>query len=163
MNTQFRMILFSFLGNGSLISEALRHYQRLERQNDGEISTRKLDKQNRRHYHHHQQQQQQQVNECKSTSADKIKLTTTVKKHFDPIQLRRKQCSSTLIDEETPKQIMTNPNLFSPSSSSGFRSHSDTSSNDELEIIGKRANVIKEIFKTEYDYLRHLKNLVNVS
>ena len=47
------MILFSFLGNGSLISEALRHYQRLERQNDGEISTRKLDKQNRRHYHHH--------------------------------------------------------------------------------------------------------------
>ncbi|CAF5013852.1 unnamed protein product, partial [Rotaria socialis] len=43
--------------NASLISEALRHYQRLERQNDEEISTRKLDKQNRRNYQH--------VKECK--------------------------------------------------------------------------------------------------
>ena len=38
------------LGNASLISEALRHYQRLERQNDEETSTKILDKQNRRHY-----------------------------------------------------------------------------------------------------------------
>jgi hypothetical protein len=45
-------ILFFVLGNASLISEALRHYQRLERHNDGEISTRELDKQNRRHYQH---------------------------------------------------------------------------------------------------------------
>ena len=47
-----------FLGNASLISEALRHYQRLEHQNGGgETSTKKLDKQHRRHYQH--------VNECK--------------------------------------------------------------------------------------------------
>ena len=43
-------IFFLFLGNASLISEALRHYQRLERQNDGETSTKKLDKHNRRHH-----------------------------------------------------------------------------------------------------------------
>jgi hypothetical protein len=48
--------VFAFLlGNASLISEALRHYQRLERQHvddDGalvEMSRRKLDKQHRRH------------------------------------------------------------------------------------------------------------------
>jgi len=51
------LYIYLFLGNASLISEALRHYQRLERQNDGETSTRKLDKQNRRHY--------QNVKECK--------------------------------------------------------------------------------------------------
>jgi hypothetical protein len=27
----------------------------------------------------------------------------------------------------------------------------------------KRANVIKEIYKTEHDYLGHLKNLIDVS
>lgn len=55
----------------------------------------------------------------------------------------------------------------------GFRSNSHSSSNqtssacDDVEIskenLLKRANVIKEIYKTEYDYLGHLKNLVDVS
>jgi len=31
------------------------------------------------------------------------------------------------------------------------------------QIDVKRANVIKEIYKTEHDYLCHLKNLVEVS
>ena len=46
---------FSFgLGNGSLISEALRHYQRLERQQQKSmtIKTSSIDKQNRRHHPH---------------------------------------------------------------------------------------------------------------
>ncbi len=97
---------------------------------------------------------------------------TTNHHHFDPIQLRRKQCSSTLIDEELP--------IISNSSSSsglnynivylikkkifslriGFRSDS---SNEENESVNQRANIIKEIYKTEYDYLGHLKNLVDVS
>ncbi|CAF1134148.1 unnamed protein product [Rotaria sp. Silwood1] len=155
--------------NSSLISEALRHYQRLERQNDGEISTRKLDKQNRRHYQH--------VKECKfrpivieQAVTQKLKPTTN-NHHFDPIQLRRKQCSSTLIDEDLP--IISNCNLnylSSPcSSSSGFRSHSHSLSNqtssvnNDIEISNenliKRTNIIKEIYKTEYDYIGHLKNL----
>ncbi|UJR09777.1 hypothetical protein I4U23_014004 [Adineta vaga] len=148
--------------NASLISEALRHYQRLERQNDGETSTRKLDKQNRRHYQH--------VNECKFRPlviehAVTHKIQPTTNHHFDPIQLRRKQCSSTLIDEDLP--ILSNPNFLSPSSSSsGFRSDSHSSSNpasptiDETENLNKRTNIIKEIYKTESDYLGHLKNLV---
>ncbi|CAF1373512.1 unnamed protein product [Rotaria sordida] len=160
--------------NSSLISEALRHYQRLERQNDGEISTKKLDKQNRRHYQH--------VKECKfrpigiqQAVTQKIKPTTNNNNnhHFDPIQLRRKQCSSTLIDEDLP--IISNSNLnylSSPySSSSGFRSNSHSLSNqtssvsDDIEIskenLIKRGNIIKEIYKTECDYLGHLKNLVD--
>ncbi|CAF1294728.1 unnamed protein product [Adineta steineri] len=152
--------------NASLISEALRHYQRLERQNDGETSTKKLDKQNRRHYQH--------VNECKfrpvvieNAVTHKIKPTTNHHHHhFDPIQLRRKQCSSTLIDEDFP--ILYNSNLPSlSSSSSGFQSHSHSSSNqtsstnDEIENLNKRGNIIKEIYKTESDYLGHLKNLVD--
>lgn len=103
------------------------------------------------------------------------------------MQLRRKQCSSTLIDEDLP--ILSDPNLFSPSSSSsgrsataslavvdndarfrslGFRSDSRSSSNptspkhDEPETVTKRANIIREIYKTESDYLGHLKNLVEV-
>ncbi|CAF4579696.1 unnamed protein product, partial [Rotaria sp. Silwood2] len=163
--------IFFCLGNSSLISEALRHYQRLERQNDEETSTRKLDKQNRRHYQH--------VKECKFRPivieqgvTQKIKATTT-NHHFDPIQLRRKQCSSTLIDEDLP--IISNCNLnylSSPcSSSSGFRSNSHSLSNqtssvsDDIDISNenliKRTNIIKEIYKTEYDYLGHLKNLVD--
>jgi hypothetical protein len=56
------------LGNASLISEALRHYQRLERQNDGETSTIKnSDKQNRRHYQH--------VKECKFSLTQKLKVS----------------------------------------------------------------------------------------
>ncbi|CAF1128972.1 unnamed protein product [Rotaria magnacalcarata] len=154
--------------NASLISEALRHYQRLERQNDEEVSTRKLDKQNRRNYQH--------VKECKfqpivieQTVPQKIKPTTN--HHFDPIQLRRKQCSSTLIDEDLPIISNSNLNCFSSSSSSGFRSNSHSLSNqilstsDDVEILNenfiKRSNIIKEIYKTEYDYLGHLKNLVD--
>lgn len=34
---------------------------------------------------------------------------------------------------------------------------------DENENLNQRANVIKEIYKTESDYLGHLKNLVDVS
>ncbi|CAF4437470.1 unnamed protein product, partial [Rotaria sp. Silwood2] len=101
-----------------------------------------------------------------------LKATTT-NHHFDPIQLRRKQCSSTLIDEDLP--IISNCNLnylSSPcSSSSGFRSNSHSLSNqtssvsDDIDISNenliKRTNIIKEIYKTEYDYLGHLKNLVD--
>ena len=32
-----------------------------------------------------------------------------------------------------------------------------------MECVNKRANIIKEIYKTEYDYLGHLKNLIDVS
>jgi hypothetical protein len=32
-----------------------------------------------------------------------------------------------------------------------------------MENLNQRANIIKEIYKTEYDYLGHLKNLVDVS
>lgn len=125
--------------------------------------------------------------------------TTNHHRHFDPIQLRRKQCSSTLIDEDIP--ILSNRNLqclsASSSSSSGFRSsnYSRSSSIQTSSLVGcitntdhpgyanivaiessnlwystkvcqvdlKRANVIKEIYKTEHDYLGHLKNLVDVS
>jgi hypothetical protein len=52
-------ICFLFLGNAALISEALRHYQRLENENNGERiiekSARKSEK-HRRHYH---------IKECK--------------------------------------------------------------------------------------------------
>ncbi len=51
---------FLFLGNASLISEALRHYQRIENENHGERiiekSTKKSDKQHHRHHH---------IKECK--------------------------------------------------------------------------------------------------
>ena len=78
---------------------------------------------------------------------------TTNLRPFDPIQLRRKQCSSTLIDEDLPR-------MSHSSSSSGFRSHSST---DDFECVHPRTNIIKEIYKTEYDYLGHLRNLVEVS
>ena len=78
---------------------------------------------------------------------------TTNHRTFDPIQLRRKQCSSTLIDEDLPR--ISNGS----SSSSGFRSHS---SNEDLENGQQRTNIIKEIYKTEYDYVGHLRNLVEV-
>jgi hypothetical protein len=32
-----------------------------------------------------------------------------------------------------------------------------------MENLNQRTNIIKEIYKTEYDYLGHLKNLVDVS
>jgi len=115
--------------------------------------------------------------------------------HFDPIQLRRKQCSSTLIDEDIPILCNRNLHCLSASSSSGFRSNSRSSSIQTSSLVGcitntdhpsyanivaiessnlwysskvcqvdlKRANVIKEIYKTEHDYLGHLKNLVDVS
>ena len=90
------MFFFS-LGNAALISEALRHYQRLENENHREKSSRKSDKQHRRHYH---------IKECKirpiivqQAVTHKIRSTSH---HFDPIQLRRKQCSSRLIDEDIP-------------------------------------------------------------
>lgn len=46
-------LIFFVLGNAALISEALRHYQRLENENQEEkiIPTKKSDKQQRRHYH----------------------------------------------------------------------------------------------------------------
>jgi hypothetical protein len=44
--------LIRLIGNGTLISEALRHYQRLENETNGG----KSDKQHRRHYH---------IKECK--------------------------------------------------------------------------------------------------
>ncbi|CAF4341626.1 unnamed protein product, partial [Adineta steineri] len=63
--------------------------------------------------------------------------------HFDPIQLRRKQCSSTLIDEEIP--IISNRNLnclttSSTSSSSGFRSNSRSSTIQTSSLVGCIAN-----------------------
>ncbi|UJR36306.1 hypothetical protein I4U23_029034 [Adineta vaga] len=205
-NTMFMLDNHQLFGNGTLISEALRHYQRLENDNQGERirekTTRKSDK-HRRQY---------QIKECKirpiivhQAVTHKIKPTSH---HFDPIQLRRKQCSSTLIDEEIP--IRTNRHLTclastsSSSSSSGFQSHSHSPSIPTSSLVGclantdipvyanvvtiessklnwsnqqgwypsndvrvkpctdnfKRANVIKEIYKTEHDYLGHLKNLV---
>ena len=56
----------------------------------------------------------------------------------------------------------------------GFRSNSHSLSNpasssacDNIETskesLIKRANIIKEIYRTEYDYLGHLKNLVDVN
>ena len=51
--------IFIFLGNASLISEALRHYQRLENESNGEAIIEKLTKKpdkNRHHYH---------IKECK--------------------------------------------------------------------------------------------------
>ncbi len=99
---------------------------------------------------------------------------TTNHHHFDPIQLRRKQCSSTLIDEELP--IISNSSsssglnfrsvlfAWSNQESIGFRSDSSNQTNDdEIESVNQRANIIREIYKTEYDYLGHLKNLVDVS
>ncbi|CAF2117751.1 unnamed protein product [Rotaria magnacalcarata] len=222
-NTRFMHDHHQLIGNASLISEALRHYQRLENENNGETNlpklTRKSDK-HRRPYH---------IRECRirpiivqQAVTHKLKSTSH---HFDPIQLRRKQCSSTLIDEEIP--IISNRNLHclaasSSSSSSGFRSNSRSSSIQTSSLAGcianteipmyanvvtiessklvdnildgnktpklwynrnelyqdgwypsadtrlkqcqdnfKRANVIKEIYKTEHDYLGHLKNLVD--
>ncbi|CAF1008117.1 unnamed protein product [Adineta steineri] len=186
--------------NGTLISEALRHYQRLENENNGEKLIEKSARKSEKH------RRQYQIKECKirpiivqQAVTHKIKPTYH---HFDPIQLRRKQCSSTLIDEEIP--IISNRNLnclttSSTSSSSGFRSNSRSSTIQTSSLVGciantdipvyanvvtiesskfaynntsdirlklcqnnfKRANIIKEIYKTEHDYLGHLKNLVD--
>ncbi|CAF1046707.1 unnamed protein product [Adineta ricciae] len=214
-NRMFMHDNHQLFGNGTLISEALRHYQRLENENQGEKirekTARKSDK-HRRHY---------QIKECRirpiivqQAITHKIKPTSH---HFDPIQLRRKQCSSTLIDEEIP--IRSNRNLIclastSSSSSSSFRSHSHSPPIPTSSLVGclantdipvyanvvpiepskiayhisdtnkpwsnqqgwhptndgrvkfyadnfKRASVIKEIYKTEHDYLVHLKNLID--
>ncbi|CAF4678654.1 unnamed protein product [Rotaria sp. Silwood1] len=216
------LYIFKRKSNASLISEALRHYQRLENENKQEKFIEKLTNKSDKHRRHYQ------IKECKirpiivqQAVTHKIKPTSH---HFDPIQLRRKQCSSTLIDEDIP--IISNRNLncltASSSSSSGFRSNSRSSSIQTSSLVGcianteipiyanvitiessklvdnisdvnktpklwsnrneinqdewypssdirikqcqdnvKRANIIKEIYKTEHDYLGHLKNLVD--
>jgi hypothetical protein len=57
-------------------------------------------------------------------------------------------------DELLPLRNEINQEGWFPSSNEGIKIYQDNF---------KRANVIKEIYKTEHDYLGHLKNLVDVS
>ncbi|CAF4417470.1 unnamed protein product, partial [Didymodactylos carnosus] len=94
------------------ISEALRHYQRLEKRCENHKKT---------HPSHHLHKEYKLRPSTEKSPFGKLKPL-----YFDPIQLRRKQCSSTLIEEE---------NRGESSSSSGFRSIS-RSSIQTLSLVG---------------------------
>lgn len=116
------VLSLSILGNATLISEALRHYQRVERQ-------QLRDKQQR----------------CDHLM---IKLgTSSDVRTFDPIELRRKQCSSTLIeeeDEEIPLEQTTYLSFVT-----------DISSDQRLLII-------REMYRTESIYIEQLRDLIEL-